>query len=167
MTSPKNNQKNASLEIKHELSLNPLSSTDHTSNEAGKTTDTEKADKKEFTIEEIKQNPNELPKPTHTDIRKEFDDAFASLKHNYTEHKLEDAVDQLNILRGIQKSDGLQHDFKIHIESIFKENQEFFTTIDEEMKELNFMLHQMQDEEGWNLEKVKKRFHCEIQEKCQ
>jgi len=122
-----------------------------------------KKKKKEITIEDTKQRSheqlsNQNSKPTHTDIRKEFDDALTLLKSSYHEHKIEDAYDQLIILRGIKKSDGLQHDFKIHIESVFKENQEFFEQIDEDLKDINHLVHQLQDEEGWNLEKVKKSF---------
>jgi len=109
-------------------------------------------------VEEVKSDEplHQVPIITKTDIRKEFDDALNLLIKTNSEHRLEDAADQLIIIRGIRKSDGLEKEVKAHIESVFKKNEELFEHIDGEFKDLANMITQLGDEEGWNKEKVQK-----------
>jgi len=109
-------------------------------------------------VEEVKSDEvlNQAPKTTKIDIRKEFDDALNLCIQNNSEHKLEDAYDQLVIIRGIRKSDGLETEVKDHIEAAFKKNEQLFENMDDEFKDLTNMIKQYADEEGWIKEKVQK-----------
>jgi hypothetical protein len=143
----------------NDISLN-LVSTDNTSADVGKKIEHKEKDTKNVIPVEVKEEKsealNQVPKTTKIDIRKQFDDILDLLNHNYPLHKLEDAYEQLVLLRGIRKSDGLDKEVKDHIESVFKKNDELFEQMDGEFKDLSNMIFQLGDEEGWNKEKVQK-----------
>jgi len=146
------------------LELKNQTSTDNTSGKISQTV-SDNTSKKEITIEDTKkQSPEkihtQIPQNIETvsDVKKEFDDLFFKVKDSYTEHKIEDAFDDFEAMKAIRKRDNLQKDVKTHIESIFNQNVEYFAQLEEERKDIIFMVRQMEDDEGWNLEKVKKGF---------
>jgi hypothetical protein len=97
--------------------------------------------KQEITIEDTKKQSlekveNKIPQHVEPvkDVKKEFDDLLALLKHSYTESLIEDAFDHLEVLKTFEKRDNLPKNVKTHIESAFKENASFFAQIGEEKK---------------------------------
>jgi len=113
-------------------------------------------------FKKIKNNLNQHKKNTQNvpnlALRREIDDLVTKIKEEITEHRIDEAYKQVEKLREFSQENKLEEEDQRYYEQIIRMNQSLINDIDVYKRDCVQILKELEDEEGYITESVKKGF---------